>query len=740
MQESYPKGYHIVDSVDLRAFDNRLPDFGVKNYIERLGFVPNIITLLECSVEQVHTHNGVIDNTTVPYIYCSERAMPGGNVWSKRQLSGLVDEIHKAGSKFYFGCLSLPNKFDEYETRMDWVYENLDLFIVHSDGTSQREKRGGINVLRRLPDGSYYEDYFIRDLLRYLKDYDMDGFYAGDGWCGLWTPLWMGDYHPDMIDQFERHSGIKVQGNTVAEQASFIWEDEEHRAAWIQFYSDRWTAFYQKLNDALKAQGKGLVTIDPWATGPAEALYTYGIDYRRLAKTGIDGLCLQAREENWGRRGAEWFYVWEPGEIASIGAIRAQAPELPLYWAICTCNAPEHWIATKDVMNCLERQSLSLPSVCYVDENGEYQRALEGLQFIFGTDVEQEDYRRLSQCWDMSFNMPIKRMLGPALVWSDNAHLAKVQHGQRYDIISQALYFIFSGLPVHAAVNTCNLPVAKCDAYLLINPEGYSDAEVDQLLEKLSQGKHLIVSGDVSHPKLLEALGLTVQESSRPEKFCLEKADIPRELERFENIWKGNLHETLDLFAMHNWTYEYKHTDSVIPNPEIDRCCYVSTDAQVILAADTDVGKRVIMSFKEHPGAGKAIYIARAHRWPNDLYARGKFFNMYNIWKALPDEMDLFLSSCISWLTGQEVAVNKGQLFAFETQDNKIHLGLGNCGNLFYNDPTVSTNKELIYLNDYPIKRYTPAGVIHFDAGPHSFKVTVPPDGCEPIQIRLKQD
>ena len=77
--------YHILDSLDLRAFDNREKDYGVHNYLETLGFVPDAVTLMECSVEQVHSYNGIIDNATVPYLWTCEREMPGGNVWSQRQ-------------------------------------------------------------------------------------------------------------------------------------------------------------------------------------------------------------------------------------------------------------------------------------------------------------------------------------------------------------------------------------------------------------------------------------------------------------------------------------------------------------------------------------------------------------------------------------------------------------------------------------------------------------------------------
>lgn len=35
--------YHILDSLDLRAFDNREKDYGVHNYLETLGFVQMLL-------------------------------------------------------------------------------------------------------------------------------------------------------------------------------------------------------------------------------------------------------------------------------------------------------------------------------------------------------------------------------------------------------------------------------------------------------------------------------------------------------------------------------------------------------------------------------------------------------------------------------------------------------------------------------------------------------------------------
>lgn len=173
------------------------------------------------------------------------------------------------------------------------------------------------------------------------------------------------------------------------------------------------------MKQGLEKHGKEFVSMDPWARGAVDAIYDYGVDYKLLSESGVGAVCIQAREENWGHRGGEWLYVWEAGEIVSFVTSRAYAPDLHLYWAIATCNAPEHWIAVKDMPNALERQSLSLPSTTFINEEGNYVRATEGLQFIFGTDLEKQDWKFLKDRWDIGFEEPILKTNGPVLVFSD---------------------------------------------------------------------------------------------------------------------------------------------------------------------------------------------------------------------------------------------------------------------------------------------------------------------------------
>ena len=733
-----PENYHILDSIDLRAFDNREKDYGVGRYLHTLGFLPDAITLLECSVEQVHAWQGTVDGSAVPYLWTSERAMPGGNVWSQRQLYGLVEELHKAGTKFFFGALAQPNIHDEYNTRAEWLMEHAeeyDIFIMTRDGGTLKDTTGSINPLRRLPDGRYYEDVFLDDLVRYLEDFQMDGFLAGDGWCGLGVLLKDGDFHPDMISQFEQWSGKQVPGSTVSKKAEFLWDIPENRSLWIQFYAWRWAGFYKKMKCVLKEHDKELVAMDPWARGAVDALYDYGVDYKLLAESGVSAVCIQAREENWGHRGGEWLYVWEAGEIVSFATTRAYAPDLHLYWAVATCNAPEHWIASKDVPNVLERQSLSLPSTTFIDENGDYVRAVEGMQFIFGTDLDKHDWRFLKTRWDIGFGEPILKTCGPVIVFSDAVYQYHLERGIRWEMTAPGLKAIMAGASIHCAVNSRNLACSNADGYLLINPLGITDAEVEELLEKRRQGAGIVVIGEVDNERLIKALGLKKTEPVEAESLRVDQ-------QRIGAFWQG-----IDCDAL-ACVKDGKYVEQIVSaKPQYstgarkeDKVLFLPAGATVLVGLEAQGCLYAGTTIKEwEDQAGMMMYSSRVYEWPKTL-ARWNFkFNMKSFAEQLPDDLDRLNAHLINVVCGDVAHVSEGQLYVYQIkEDGTLHAGLGNMGNMFYGKPVFYTEKRLRFFDDYAFQRYTPGGYIHFDTTPHTIKVEVPPMGSAHMKVKRK--
>lgn len=697
--------YPVIDAVDLRVFDSRLPDYGISQYIDLLGFRPQVITLLENSIEQLHSNDGKVNNDLLPYLWCAERGMPGGTVWSKRQLYGLVEAAHEQGIQFYMGSLCVPNMFPEYGSRAEWLYEHadvFDLFVTLRDGSSLKEVNGEINPLRRLPDGRFYEDVFIEDLIRYLNDYHMDGFFAGDGWCGLAVTLAEGDFHDDMIAQFEDWSGITVEGSTTPEKAAFIWDCQENRTLWIKFYAARWTSFYKKVYTALKKAGKELASLDPWARGPVDALYDYGIDYREIAKIGYSGLCLQAREENWGRNNGDWMYSWESGERISIPAIRAMAPDLKLFWATCICNAPEHWIATKDTRNVLERQSFSLPTLTYLDSKGDWKRALEGLLFIFGTDSDRSDWDFFRARWDFAFDLPIQKTYGPALVYSDTIHRAHLDAGKRWQLTASPMNLVICGLPLHSAVNIDDIGSANADAYLLVDPLGISDEEVLALMQKRREGAGVIVIGETDNALLERMLGI-------------KKAPVLR---------GTSLRDDRDGRVLSEQCQEIDVGDT-------------QTDgAESILSIVCGEESRTLFSVHRDE-TGPAVFIRRMHEWKKDQKTGRYFEDQRDFIAGQPDAVDRVISELLNEVCGFIVYSDSGQLFAHQVEDG-MHIGVENPATCFYTKITLTFPEEVKRYSDIPLQRYTPAGYIHFDPAPKQLSITVPPDNAIQVKVELE--
>lgn len=714
----FPK-YQALLSIDLRCFDLRLPDYGVGKYFETLGFLPHILLYHETNLDQVHLHNGLIDETKLDYMWITQRGMPGGQVWTRRQLRELVDIIHQYGVKFYQGLEATWQAWPQYYSISKWPYEHEELFITLRDGsrTCDGERQvGSINPLVRMKDGSWYEDVLCRDLIQYLNDYDMDGYFSADGMAGLSVPLSQGDYSDNMIVQFEEFSQINVIGANTAEKANDIWEN--HRSAWIHFYTERWIVFYQKLSRALKNAGKGLATMDAWARSPADSVMDFGFDYRRLHEVGLDYYCMESREENWGRRGHAGIYAWEPGQVVAVSTIKAQAPDLTLLWALCTCNAPENWHALRDVPIVLERELMTLPLTSFIRPDGSYERAYNGYLAIFGIDLTREEWQWMSDRLDFSFLPEVKRMLGPAIVWSDAVYESHYQRGERWNLTAPITQLIMAGLPVRTAVNSKNLAAANAESYLVVNADSLPAEEVDALIEKRRQGADLIVIGDIENERLQQELGLVEKESEAAAewKTTSDSAQIAGEL-------SGVHRQELTL------KYQAKNAQNLIVSKQ----------------------ETTIMSVKKYAAGGAAYYLASIRDWAPVVGNQSGFTetmrgigeqNYMQIFvnEVFPDTLELLMANLLKASAKNSVAVDMGQYAAYETPSNDVVVHLENIGNFFYTRPKVDTKFQISGTMHFEIKTPSPAGyIIDRTTGEHGCSVNVIPDGVIPIELIRKK-
>ena len=709
--------YLSVCSVTLDSFDNSLSDYGVAQYFDTLQFLPHILFCTDFSQDFVLMHNRIIDDGLFP----RKHSVDANKHWTRRQLRALADELHQYGVKMFVGF------HGAWWSKSVWLEKHSELFITLRDGrkadnpsvfsdltrienkgdpvttknSSKPGMQGALNPLARTKEGEWFEDIFCKSIVDCLNDYHLDGVFMSEGIVGLSVTLNLGDYSDDMISQFSDFSSIQVKGTTTLEKSTDIWEN--HRAEWLHFYTKRWGSFYHKLSDALKSAGKELATMDAWARGPADSIYDFGIDYLELYNAGIDYYVMQSREENWGRRGHCDPFVWEPGQIAAVATIKARAPHLRLLWAVSACVATEHWNAIRDLPNVLERQLLGLPVTGFLSSDGSFKRSYDGYVAHEADYLTQTDWNWLTKKLSFSFTSDIHRMLGAAIVWSDSVYEKHCQMGERWQITKPISQLIIAGLPVRMAVNTKNLENADAEAFLVIDPVGMREQEINALIKKRKSGATLIVIGNIESDKLQKELGLLPVSAEECIYESVEGCNEPVKLR------------------------------------------YKADAAEALLTSNSG---KVLLSVQRHAQEGSAIYFASTRKWAVPVTespsaftehkcAFGKpgymceFYDM-----VMPNNLEYFAAAQMKKLSALSVIVDEGQYAAYENTSGDVVVHLENMANLYYLRPKIYTAVPFCEVKEFDVKTLAPKTyVISSDPDACVYSVHVIADGAIPVAL-----
>jgi len=284
---------------ELIGFDNRQPDLGVKEYLDQAGFAPKAICLLMATPDFILSHRGIAEERALPPNCCSRDGHEHNRhrqrqVWTNHQLRELIRRLHARGVEVY---VTVFTRFFRDQYGHEWLSDHREVFQVWRT----RGFAWSLNALARLADGSYFEDYFARQLVAVLKDYGFDGWHGADGYGPLNGPIYEVSFSDDMVEQFVRVRGVRLPeavagpcANDLAKlQARGDWIWQNARREWIEFYADRWAGFWRKVVTAVHAAGRKAVINSAWGRAPLESLYRYGIDYRKIVEAGVDGIVVE---------------------------------------------------------------------------------------------------------------------------------------------------------------------------------------------------------------------------------------------------------------------------------------------------------------------------------------------------------------------------------------------------------------------------------------------------------------
>ncbi|MCX5642242.1 MAG: hypothetical protein NTY10_03270 [Candidatus Omnitrophica bacterium] len=411
---------------ELLAFDNAQPDQGVREFLDKTGFIPKVICLMSSTPDIVLQYQPLDEERVLPPTVCS-RDGHGGNEerrrqdWTNFQLKSLVDNLHRAGVEAYISLFPIfyKNKYyhewisDHQEVLQEWDFQGRGLEM---------------NVTRRLKDGTYVEDFFIAKTVETVLGYGFDGWHGPDGWGPLGSGgLGCTDCGDDLMGQFaqtlERElpdcvTCVSNQNTDILkERMKWIWGNL--RKEWIEFNAARWETFWRKMTDAMHRVSRKTAINSAWTKAPFEALYRFGIDYKRIAGTGVDAMVVEAVAAN--------YYLSENARdlhfnfLAMLMQIKAYAPEMKLIFLHGVKDIVEQYDLIHHCPTNLERENYSLSNTFLQDAGGGLKRCADGFLVCLGDGIKKEEWRWLKEHWDLGFGPVPKRILGATAVWSDYA-------------------------------------------------------------------------------------------------------------------------------------------------------------------------------------------------------------------------------------------------------------------------------------------------------------------------------
>ena len=473
---------------ELIAFDNTLPDFGVDEYLSRMDVKPKGVSFLFVEPEIVHGYKNLGSDYPLEDGWCSYCARPFNEErrrqrWTAYQLRDLVATLSRRGVESYasfFDMTAKPNsgyfkRFDAKRPETVWFDSHREVGYALRNGRQTYETC----VIKRFSDGTYYEDFFTNQLVRFVRDYGFAGYHACDGYGHPRHPLDVADFSEDVLSQFaERNPGIMIPPGTREERAHWILANA--RANWCRFYAVRHAEFISKVVNGLKAEGKKTFLNTSWTRDPHEALYRYGEDYRLLAKTGIDGFMSEASAtvlelEGWNRDTASTL------DRCRATALRiASSVDVPLVHLACIKDGMEEYNSLRHSPTRMEAVVIGLQALF---RGG--RRAEPDVLWCLADGITADEWRRLDKSWRV---LPAAaKPEGIRVVWSDRAADAELdayceeRHPSSFRLLELLMHY---GAIVSCAVNVNEAMTDDSLPLLILNPKHYGRDELAALRKR----------------------------------------------------------------------------------------------------------------------------------------------------------------------------------------------------------------------------------------------------------------
>ena len=446
------KKQHFV-WMPLIGFDKEQTDKGVSEFVNNAGFIPKGVSVFLFHPDIVNEHEDMSKEFVLHPDNCSYYGIARNEFrerqdWTNYDLKKLAESLTSKGIEAYLGFMGV---YLEDTRHKEWESDHRELMSIGANGAMN------LNPLKRFKDGTYYEDYFIEKSVKSTVDYGFSGIHVSDFFCPPEHSIANGDFSTDMVEQFVMHSSIVLPENLssrlgydekddILERQKYIWNNL--RREWIDFYVWRWEKFWEKVSSALHKVGKKIMVNNAWCSDPFEALYRYGIDYRKFYESGVDYIIAETVPT-----GQELFnkgFVRFNQFMSMAQVMSAYNPDKNLLTLLGVKDCTEEWDVLHHSPTRLERDMYTLATL-FKQVGNKYKTSTDGYVVTLGDGITAEEWEWIRERSDIAFSEIPKDILVPSVVWSDTAHYKLLDdyintrrpslHKQMYELLNHKASF-----------------------------------------------------------------------------------------------------------------------------------------------------------------------------------------------------------------------------------------------------------------------------------------------------------
>ena len=467
--------------MELIGFDNRQNDYGVGEFLSRMPVKPEVISILIWNTDLIHSHHGLEEDAPIGLKHCAYQARPRNEEhdiqnWTRFQLRGLIGELHRHGVKVY---VSFFDQLMSKERQRQKGLPDTDEWIDHHQEVRYVDCRGqktSLCIWKHISDGTLYEDFFVRQLESFLRDYGFDGLHGADGFGHPRENISHADFSDDMVEQFAEVAGVHCPpGLDLPTRAQWILENA--REEWVSFHTKRHAQFWRKMIAMLNRNGWGHVLNTCWTRDPFEARIRNGVDYNLLTEAGVRNWICEANAAALELEG--WNFTDTPKQDdyrATMQRLKACMPNSTILLLHCVKDGLEQYNVLHHAPTLMETDVYALANVLH---NG--RRVLDGVTVCLADGIRKFEWEMFDELYRKAFGAVASKLPYARVVWSDKAHQresAAYRYGKAV-LNSHLLHagLISKGAVLPAIVRLEDLPAAGAGPLVVLHPGFYNDDE-----------------------------------------------------------------------------------------------------------------------------------------------------------------------------------------------------------------------------------------------------------------------